>query len=205
MSSEAEFDMAAARFAKLPSAGDEAPVRNGSDGVSSVADSIEREQDPSGAEEWRGKIGAMARTEMDEFLGGDALCRLAVLDGNGWPYVQPVWHQWDPALGVFWVVARKRSAWAEFMAKDNRVALTIDSDGKPYRKVALQGVADVVETPNVGGAWVEIANQMATRYLGERGPDYLVPTLDKPRWLFKITPARLLTWQGVDWHHKYKD
>jgi nitroimidazol reductase NimA-like FMN-containing flavoprotein (pyridoxamine 5'-phosphate oxidase superfamily) len=157
------------------------------------------------AEGWRGKIGIMGSAEMDEFLGGDILCRLAVLDENGWPYVQPVWHQWEPEEGIFWIVARKRSVWATYMANDKRVALTIDGEARPYRKVALQGVAEVIEEPNVGGAWVEIAKKMATRYLGEHGPDYLVPTLDKARWLFKITPTKLITWQGVDWHQKYKD
>jgi len=147
----------------------------------------------------------MERGEMDAFLGGDTLCRLAVLDENGWPYVQPVWHQWDPDAGIFWIIARKRSAWAEYMAKDKRVALTIDGEARPYRKVALQGIAEVIEEPNVGGNWVEIAKLMSTRYLGEHGPDYLVPTLDKARWLFKVTPTKLLTWQGVDWHQKYKD
>jgi hypothetical protein len=91
------------------------------------------------------------------------------------------------------------------MAKDGRVALTIDGETRPYRKVALQGTAEVIETPNVGGQWVEIAKKMATRYLGEHGPDYIVPTLDKPRWLFKITPTKLITWQGVEWHQKYKE
>ncbi len=154
---------------------------------------------------WRGKIGLMDQQEMDDFLGGSNLCRLAVLDGEGCPYVQPVWYQWEPVEGVFWIVARKKSAWAEFMKNDGRVALTIDGETRPYRKVALQGKSEVIELPNVGGQWVEIATQMATRYLGEHGPDYITPTLDKPRWLFKITPTNLITWQGVDWHQKYKD
>ena len=36
-------------------------------------------------------------------------------------------------------------------------------------------------------------------------PDYIVPTLDKARWLFKIVPTSLATWQGVEWAKKYKD
>jgi PPOX class probable F420-dependent enzyme len=154
---------------------------------------------------WRGKIGLMDQQEMDEFLGGNNLARLAVLDENGWPYVQPIWYQWEPSEGIFWVIARKKSAWAPMMQRDGRVAMTIDGETRPYRKVSLQGRAEVIEEPNIGGQWVEIAKKMATRYLGEHGPDYLVPTLDKARWLFKITPTTLLTWQGVDWHNKYKD
>ncbi|MEA2524119.1 MAG: hypothetical protein QOF73_1346, partial [Thermomicrobiales bacterium] len=114
---------------------------------------------------WRGKIGLMDQREMDEFLAGNNLARLAVLDERGWPYVQPVWYQWEPVEGVFWIVARKKSAWAAYMQRDGRVALTIDGETRPYRKVALQGTAEMIEEPNVGGQWVEIAKLMATRYL----------------------------------------
>ena len=67
-----------------------------------------------------------------------------------------------------------------------------------------RGTAELVEEPNVGGAWVDIARRMSLRYLGPHGPDYLVPTLNQPRWLFKVTPTKLITWQGVDWHPRYR-
>ena len=128
---------------------------------------------------------------MDEFLAGGDLCRLAVLDERGLALRRSrSGTSGIPSEGVFWIVARKKSAWAGHMPRDARVALTIDGDTRPYRKVAVQGTAEVVEEPNVGGRWVEIARRMAVRYLGEHGPDYIVPTLDKPRWLFKISPDR---------------
>ena len=68
----------------------------------------------------------------------------------------------------------------------------------------LQGEAQVVEKPNVGGRWVEIANEMSLRYLGEDGPKYLVPTLNEPRWLFFIKPKKIYSWQGTDWARRYK-
>jgi len=169
--------------------------------VSEIPTTTEEAKDES----WRGKVGLMSDEERDEFLAGNTLARLAVLDENGWPYVQPVWYQWDPTEGIFWIIARKKSAWAKFMQNDERVAITIDGETKPYKKVFVQGKAEVVEEPNIGGQWVEISKLMATRYLGEHGPDYIVPTLDKARWLFKITPTVLNTWQGVEWHPKYKE
>ena len=157
------------------------------------------------SESWRGKIGEMNEAELNEFLRRGILCRLAVLDEKGWPYVQPVWFAWDRTERVFWIVARKKSAWAEHMARDNRVGLTIDEDEKPLRKVTAQGRAEVVEEPNVGGRWVAIAREMATRYLGPHGPEYMTPTLDKPRWLFRIVPTEMSTWQGVEWAKRYKE
>jgi PPOX class probable F420-dependent enzyme len=158
----------------------------------------------SEAESWRGKIGKLDGADLDAFLGQGIVARVATLDENGWPYVVPAWFEWEPAEGIFWLVARKKSAWAIHMQNDARVALSIDDEGAPYRKLQLQGRAEIVEEPNVGGAWVEIANRMAVRYLGEHGPDYLVPTLDKARWLIKIVPEKVQTWQGVDWAPKYK-
>jgi PPOX class probable F420-dependent enzyme len=158
----------------------------------------------SEAESWRGKIGKLDGADLDAFLGQGIVARVATLDENGWPYVVPAWFEWEPSEGIFWLVARKKSAWAIHMQNDARVALSIDDEGAPYRKLQLQGRAEILEEPNVGGAWVEIANRMAVRYLGEHGPDYLVPTLDKPRWLIKIVPEKVQTWQGVDWAPKYK-
>ena len=38
----------------------------------------------------------------------------------------------------------------------------------------------------------------------EHGPDYLVPTLNEPRWLLFVEPLETKTWQGVGWAKKYK-
>ena len=157
--------------------------------------------DDEKSESWRGKVGGMTQTEMEEFLGGNILCRLGVLDDDGWPYVVPVWFQYQE--GGFYIIPRERSNWARYMQNDKRVYLDIDEEGS-LRKVLVKGEADLVETPNVGGKWVEIAREMSYRYLGPHGPDYLVPTLNEPRWLFFVRPVTITTWQGVDWAKRYK-
>jgi nitroimidazol reductase NimA-like FMN-containing flavoprotein (pyridoxamine 5'-phosphate oxidase superfamily) len=150
---------------------------------------------------WRGKIGRLEQEELDAFLSEGHLARLACIDENGWPYLVPVWHEWDGS--GFWVIPRAKSAWAVYLKNDPRCAITVDETGT-LRKVIVQGAAQLVEEPNVGGRWVEIAERMSLRYLGENGPKYLAPTLDKKRWLFHIDPQRLWTWQGVDWARRYK-
>ena len=154
------------------------------------------------AESWRGKVGKMDEEETAAFLAGGLVARLGCLDGEGWPYVVPTWYQF--ADGGFWIIPRQRSAWAAHLERDGRVSLAIDEPAAPYRKVLVKGVAELVERPNVGGRWVGIANEMTYRYLGEHGPDYLVPTLNEPRWLFFVRPEKVTTWQGVDWAKKYK-
>ena len=153
-------------------------------------------------ESWRGKVGSLEQDELEGFLSEGQLARLACLDERGWPYVVPLWHEWD-GMG-FWVIPRLKSAWATYLRNDARCALTVDEAGS-LRKVIVQGEAELVEEPNTGGRWVEIAERMSLRYLGENGPKYLEPTLDKKRWLFYIKPNRLWSWQGVDWARRYKD
>jgi hypothetical protein len=152
-------------------------------------------------DDWRGKVGALAHDEVDEFLAEGRIARLGCLDGDGWPYVVPVWHEWDGS--AFWVVARRRSVWAAHLQNDGRCALAIDEDGR-QRKVLAQCRAEIVEEPCLDGRWVPVAERMSVRYLGENGPNYLVPTLDKPRWLIRLDPVKMQTWQGNDWAPRYK-
>jgi len=152
-------------------------------------------------EEWRGKVGGMTKDEIEEFLGGNPLCRLGCLDDDGWPYVLPCWYQF--ADGGFYIVPRERSKWATYIKNDPRVYICIDvPDG--LRKVMCKGEAEILEEANVGGKWVGVAENMSLRYLGPNGPDYLKPTLTEPRWLIFVKPTDWQTWQGVDWAKKYK-
>jgi PPOX class probable F420-dependent enzyme len=150
---------------------------------------------------WRGQIGKMSHEELDAFLAGDMLCHLACLKDDGIPYIVPCWFTWDGAS--FWIIPRRRSAWAHYLQERSAVALAISEPTQPYRKVSVEGKATIVEEPNVGGTWVAIAQGMSLRYLGEHGPEYLEPTLSQPRWLIRVDVDRLTTWQGVAWHPRY--
>lgn len=157
---------------------------------------------PSGADEsWRGTVGKLAVDEVTAFLAEGHIARLACLDEDGWPYVVPCWHEWDGS--AFWVVPRERAAWGRHLAKDGRCAITVDEAGT-QRKVVAQCRAHLVEEPCLDGEWLPIAERMSVRYLGENGPRYLEPTLDKPRWLFRLEPVTIKTWQGNDWAERYK-
>ena len=70
-------------------------------------------------------------------------------------------------------------------------------------KVYMEGTATVEEEPNVGGRWVQVAEQMSYRYLGPNGPTYLVSTIQQPRWLIKLVPTTIKTWKGVGWARRY--
>lgn len=163
------------------------------------------------AEEYRGAMGGLEPEELDAFLQSDALARVACLKPDGSPYVVPMWFQWDGEN--LWFVGRERSAWCKYMAQDPRVSVVIDREhGRPDEstgemqqipKVMCSGRVEIVEEPNVGGQWVDIATKMAVRYLGENGPSYMESTMKQPRWLIKLTPEEFKTWKGVGWSKKY--
>lgn len=154
------------------------------------------------SETWRGSIGKMSEEEMREFLNGNPFCRIACVDQEGWPYVVPCWFEYSD--GGFYIVPRAKSIWAKYIQNDKRVSLCIDDTTIYNNRVLVKGEATVLEEPNLGGKWVEIATRMSVRYLGEHGPEYLAPTLTEPRWLLFVKPLTIKTWHGVDWSQKYK-
>jgi hypothetical protein len=142
---------------------------------------------------------AMTPSELNDFLRDPVVCRLGCLDSDGWPYVVPTWFAY--ADGGFYIIPRERSAWAEYMHRDGRVFLCLDTEDN--RRVLVKGRARLLEEPNVGGRWVDIGRDMAQRYRGAEGIVYLDKTLNEPRWLFFVEPIEMTSWYG-DWARKYK-
>lgn len=155
---------------------------------------------------WMGKNSTLSKQEVAEFLQKPVVARLGTIQADGWPYVVPVWQQWDGE--AMWIVPREKSAFVRSIRSEPRVSVSVALEEAPYTRVQVQGMAEIVEGPvdSQGGAarWVPIAEDMARRYLGPRGPEYLVPTMDRPRYLIRIRPVKVRTWEGVEWHDKYK-
>ncbi len=147
----------------------------------------------------------LSKEEMEAFLKGPNIARLAVVKDDGSPFIVPVWYEWDGH--AIYVVGRKRSEWVNYIRRDNRVCVLIDEDKPPLRKVIIEGCAEIV-----GSDWMEIGRRMVVRYLGpDVGPKYLEGTLDQPRWVIKITPRKITTWMVPPefaaskeaWHPRY--
>ena len=159
---------------------------------------------------WRGKIGAMEPARRDFYLEGGAIVRISAINDEGFPHVVPAWYHWDGT--AFWFVLRERAEVAKLLASNPHVGLVFDEgsvkDDANDRyfempKVFAQGLAEVIEQPNIGGDWVEIASKMAVRYLGPNGPEYIKNSINQPRWLFRVEPTVMKTWEGTGWAKKY--
>ncbi len=152
--------------------------------------------------EWMGKNSGLSRQEVADFLSGAVVARVATIGEDGYPYITPVWQEWDG--DALWIVPRERSAWVRHIKANPRIAVSCAQDSGTYKRVLFRGKAEIVFGPApMKGQCLEVANRMATRYLGEHGPDYLVPTLDRARYLIKIVPETMVTWDGIEWHAKY--
>ena len=153
---------------------------------------------------WMGKNAKMSPDEVKEFLAGPVVARLATIDRDGLPYIAPLWQEWDGE--AMWLIPRERSAFVPHIKANPNVAVSCAMDGGTYARLLIRGKAEIAAGPALmSGEWLKIAERMATRYLGEHGPEYLVPSLDRPRYLLKIVPATMITWDGVEWAKKYTD
>jgi len=153
-------------------------------------------------ESWKGQMRGLTEAEMKSFLSEPWVARIATLKEDGTPYLSTVWYEYDHPY--FYLGGREKSAWVANLIRNPHVALHIAEDKEPFTRVVIEGIAEIVEGPiGITGRWVEIANKMATRYLGEHGPEYLVPTMDRRRYWVKIVPQKVQTWSGVEWAKKY--
>ncbi|MDQ4078419.1 MAG: pyridoxamine 5'-phosphate oxidase family protein [Chloroflexota bacterium] len=155
--------------------------------------------------EWMGKMRALTDEEIAEFLEEPIVARLGTVMADGTPYVSPVWQEYDPEEKVLYIVGREKSAYVKHLQRIPRVSVSCARDNAPYTRALFIGEAEIVEGPVTAeeGTWQPIADRMALRYLGERGPEYLEPTLDRPRYLIKVTPNRVISWEGVEWADRY--
>ena len=155
----------------------------------------------------------MTAAERDAFLDQTGvLMRIAVVRGNGSPLVTPIWFLYED--GAVYFTPRAESEWFRCLRRDPRVALCIDEQPLPYRKVLLEGNAELVHDVGEDDVWRDRYRRMACRYVPEREADaYIENTIDQPRGLFRLplADAKVKTWrmpvegeapEGI-WHSRY--
>jgi PPOX class probable F420-dependent enzyme len=153
----------------------------------------------------------MTRHEMNEFLSGRHLARIATVKRDGAPFVVPVWYDWD---GKFcYIVGRKKSNWIQNIRRERRVTVLIDELDPDSPKVIIEGIARIVGSGFHD--WIEIGRRMVKKYYGsDAGDSYLEGSKDQPRYTIKITPEKITTWRNpkaddikanprLAWHPRY--
>ena len=90
----------------------------------------------------------------------------------------------------------------------------IDEQPSPYRKVLIDGMAELVHDVGNDDKWRSMYRDIAVKYVGdEAGNAYVDNTIDEPRGLYRVTLAgsRVRNWrmpveneagEGI-WHKRY--
>ncbi|MGE0599155.1 MAG: PPOX class F420-dependent oxidoreductase [Dehalococcoidia bacterium] len=155
----------------------------------------------------------LSRSERDEFLQQPGiLCRVATIQPGGAPHVTPIWFICEN--GAIYITPRAESAWLGHLRADPRVALTIDDQLAPYRKVTIEGTAELLHDLGDDDTWRDLYRRIARRYVAPEGAEhYVQETIDQPRALLRIPLAgsKVRTWRmpvagepytGI-WHRRY--
>ena len=152
------------------------------------------------------KTGALTDAEVAVFLAEPWNGRLATLGPEGWPYVAPVWYEFDGT--AFLIVARERARWVAHIRTDPRVAFHVADDvHRAHTRIQVRANAMVLEgpiAPSASPTLLELTYRLSRRYLGPEGPRYAERTIDRPRVLVRLDPVAWTTWTGPEWHPRYR-
>ena len=155
----------------------------------------------------------LTAAEQKEFLDTPGiLMRIACVRADGSPLVTPIWfiHQED----AIYLTPRAQSEWFACLRHDARAALCIDDQNPPYRKIIVEGRAELVHDLGEDDAWRDLYRQIAKRYVPEEAANaYVDNTDDQPRGLYRVvlSDSVVKSWRmpvegepetGI-WHQRY--
>jgi nitroimidazol reductase NimA-like FMN-containing flavoprotein (pyridoxamine 5'-phosphate oxidase superfamily) len=154
------------------------------------------------------KIGALTEPELLAFLAHPWNARIATVTPEGWPYVTPVWYEFDLDARAFLVVGRERALWVGHIRDNPRVAFHVADDlHVQHTRALVQATAEIIEgpvAPRQSPRLLDLTHRLSLRYLGPNGPAYAERTLDRPRVLVRLTPVHWTSWTGGEWHPRYR-
>lgn len=134
---------------------------------------------------------SMTKREVDSFLKGKWIARLATLRKDGSPHLTPVWYDWDGRKFV--IVTRTDRVKYRNVAADSRVAISVDNNEMPYKGVIAEGRAEIMDH-NL----VDNMKRVIWKYADK--PDererYLQRWLNEPRSLVLVHPTKMIMWDN---------
>jgi nitroimidazol reductase NimA-like FMN-containing flavoprotein (pyridoxamine 5'-phosphate oxidase superfamily) len=90
-------------------------------------------------------IGALTDAELATFLAEPWNGRLATITPEGWPYVAPVWYEFERDRRAFLVVGRERAQWIAHIRVNPRVAFHVADDlHAQHTRVQVQAHARIL-------------------------------------------------------------
>jgi hypothetical protein len=147
----------------------------------------------SGVLAWHPHV-AMTKEEIDEFLSGRWVARLATTSKNGYPHIAPLWYYWDGEC-IYIALTHTRQS-CKNLRHDPRCSVVIDMDDRPLmgmrsnlaKAVMIIGDAELTE---VGSGKRVTIN--AGPWKGEHSPEQAVAMLTSRYGLFERDGALGMT------------
>lgn len=136
--------------------------------------------------------------ELDAFLRREPghLVHIGSTDADGAPRVAPTWFLYVEGSILF--TPRQASVFLDNLLRDPRVCLCIDEEPLPYRKVVVQGMAQILHEPGDDDVWRDTYRVITRRYVEPAAADaYIQNTIDQPRALLSVelSRSRVTTWR----------
>lgn len=139
----------------------------------------------------------MTQQEQTTFLSEPGiLMRIAIVREDGSPLVTPIWFIYED--DAIWFTPREKSEWFACLRRDPRVALCIDEQSLPYRKVVIDAAAELIHDLGEDDQWRDRYRRIALRYVPPEGAEaYIQDTIDQARGLYKVAleQARVRSWR----------
>ena len=140
------------------------------------------------------------------------LMRISCVRPDGSPLVTPVWFLLHEGCICF--TPRSQSEWFDCLRHDPRVALCIDEQDLPYRKIIAEGSAELIHDVGEDDVWRDLYRAIAKRYVPEDAAEaYVQNTIDQKRALYRLPlkGSTIKSWRmpisgepqtGI-WHQRY--
>ncbi len=153
----------------------------------------------------RGRRIAMTAPEVDAFLAGQRVCRVATLTASGAPHASPLWFAWDGTS--LWLNSLVKSQRWTDIARDPRASVVIDGGNEfgELHGVELRGsFVPVGEAPRTGEPVAELETPerlFAAKYSPAKDSSAKDSAANSPTmhhdgrhaWL-RLTPEKVASW-----------
>ncbi|MEM4417508.1 MAG: pyridoxamine 5'-phosphate oxidase family protein [Nitrososphaerota archaeon] len=147
----------------------------------------------------------MTEKEINEFLNGKHVARVATIRPDGAVHMSPLWYHWDGRNIYLWLGAGERPRQHIRNLESNpNITVLIDRDARPEigslepgaQAVLIRGRGTIIRDAKMQ---VEIGRKILTRLFGADGENYLQGALGdgKPgmnRVVVRVEPHKVVAW-----------
>ncbi len=136
----------------------------------------------------------LSPAEITEFLQSTSPTMLGVvgtLGVDGYPHLVPVWYRYDGARVHIWTLETR--AWVKNIARDNRVAFSVQEDDAASRGVTIRGRATSVTSHSQ--AVSDEIRQITRRYVEAPEVENYISRWTHLRTIVTLTPEKISGWR----------